>query len=131
MTAPFDLEKTNCKRAPAKIQLMTNEDGPDWHLQEWMAHFGKRQAALVNELGWTKNRAHFVWHSSQRYRRDDVNTIASWLGIKPFELLMSPREALALRRLRQSAAAIVAESEQQPFDDEAGAAQPAGRAPRN
>lgn len=81
----------------------------DWRLREWLAWFGKRQASLVNELGWTKNRAHIVWHSDQPYRRQEVNLIARWLGIKPFELLMTPREAMALRALRQSAQTIVAE----------------------
>ena len=85
------------------------ENWPDWHLQEWMRHFGKRQASLTNELGWTKGRANYIWHSQSPYNRDLVGEISAWLGIKPFELLMSPAEALALRRLRETAAIIVAE----------------------
>jgi hypothetical protein len=83
--------------------------GPDWYLRDWMAHFGKRQAALSNELGWTKGRAHYVWHGNTPYGRDVVNEVAAWLGIEPFELLMPPRDALNLRRLRESAMAIAAE----------------------
>ena len=86
-----------------------------------MQHFGKRQVALVNELGWNKSRAHFVWHNLQPYRRETVNELASWLGIQPFELLMRPPEALALRRLRETAAFIVAEQQV----DYEGPAQPA------
>jgi plasmid maintenance system antidote protein VapI len=82
---------------------------PDWYLQEWMARFDKKQAALINELGWTRNKANKIWHGRQPYRREIVNEIATWLGIKPFEMLMSPREALALRQLRETAALIVAE----------------------
>jgi hypothetical protein len=86
-----------------------DENRPDWYLQEWMAHFGKRQASLTNELGWTKGRANYVWHSRAPYHRELVNEISAWLGVQPFELLMAPREALALRRLRETAALIVAE----------------------
>lgn len=87
---------------------MTDSSDKDWYLQEWLAHFGKRQAALTNELGWNKSRAHFVFHGEQAYRRGDVNEVAKWLGIEPFELLMYPEQALALRRIRETAAVIVA-----------------------
>lgn len=85
-------------------------DTPDWHLQDWLAHFEKRQASLVNELGWDKARANFVYHGKQAYKRDLVNEISSWLGIEPYELLMPPSEALQLRQLRQAAFAIAATS---------------------
>jgi len=55
-----------------------------------------------------KARANYVFHSKQPYRRDLVNEIAKWLGIRPFELLLPPNEAMALRRLRESAAVIMA-----------------------
>ena len=83
-----------------------DEVKPDWYLRDWANHFGKRQASLVSELGWEKSRAHHVWHSKQSYRREDVNAVAEWLGIEPHELLMKPSDALALRRLRQTAAEI-------------------------
>ena len=82
----------------------------DWELQAWMGYFGKRQASLVNELGWEKSKANDVWHGKRPYRRDLVNEIATWLGLEPFELLMIPERAMALRRLRQTAQLIVAES---------------------
>jgi hypothetical protein len=82
----------------------------DWYLRDWMSHFGKRQAALVNELGWDKAKANFVWHSKQGYRRDLVNEVADWLGIRPFELLMPPQEALAFRRFRETAALIAGDA---------------------
>jgi hypothetical protein len=91
------------------------DEAPDWYLKDWLRHFGKRQASLSNELGWTKGRAHYVWHGEHPYRREVVNEIARWLKIEPFELLMPPDRALALRRLRQHAAAIVAE-EAAPFE---------------
>lgn len=84
----------------------------DWHLQEWLEHFGKRQASLVNELGWDKARASFVFNGKQPYRRETVNEVARWLDIEPYELLMPPSEALALRQLRTAAQSIAAS---QPF----------------
>ncbi len=82
---------------------------PDWYLREWLTHLGKRQASLVNELGWDKARANYVWHGRIPYRRDVVNEISKWLGIHPFELLMPPLEAIALRSLRETALAIAAD----------------------
>lgn len=92
------------------------EKARDWYLREWVTYFGKKQAALVNELDWDKSTANFLWHGKQRYRRDHVNEVAAWLGIEPYELLMPPHQALALRRLRETAATIVAESPPRQFE---------------
>ena len=78
----------------------------NWFLQEWLDHFDKRQSSLVNELGWDKSRANFVYHGKQPYRRDLVNEIAAWLQIEPYELLMDPKEAVAIRYLRAAARSI-------------------------
>lgn len=92
---------------------MSTPADPDWHLQEWAKENGKIQADLVSELGMHKNAAHRIWHGRQPYRRDIVNLIAAWLGIRPYELLMPPQEAIALRGLRESAALITAQFEGQ------------------
>ncbi len=81
-----------------------------------MAHFGKIQASLINELGWDKAKASFVWNGRQPYKKSLVNEIAKWLGIRPFELLMTPRDAFALRRLRETALQIAAEEDGATFD---------------
>ena len=81
---------------------------PDWHLQAWMREKGKIQADLVRELGWDKAKASFLWNGKQPYRKDLVNQVAEWLDIEPFELLMPPSEAKALRQLRETALAIAA-----------------------
>lgn len=88
--------------------VVSETELPNWHLQEWLAHFGKRQAALVNELGWDKAKANFIYHGKQHYRRKDVAEVASWLGLQPYEVLMRPADAMALRRLRESAKTIAA-----------------------
>ncbi|WP_242913492.1 hypothetical protein [Brevundimonas pishanensis] len=81
----------------------------DWHISEWMAHAQKRQADLVNELGWTRRKASEVFNGLQPYKRETVNEIAEWLKIEPYELLMPPEEAIQLRHLRQAALAIAAQ----------------------
>lgn len=82
----------------------------DWQLQAWAKHLGKRQGDLVTELDWHKNAAHRIWHGKQPYRKDIVNQLANWLGIEPYELLMRPEDAIALRRLRETAQLIAAEA---------------------
>ncbi len=82
---------------------MEEQPEADWHLQEWAKFRGKKQADLVNDLGWQKNAAFRLWHGHQPYRRDFVNAVARWLEIEPYELLMKPDDALGLRRLRQAA----------------------------
>lgn len=89
---------------------MAVDQNDDWHLKDWMVHFKKRQSSLINELGWDKAKANFYFHSKRPYRREVVNEISRWLGIRPYELLMPPAEALALRRLRESAVVIAAEA---------------------
>lgn len=99
----------NDLRSAARHSLSVSDaTGPDWYLQQWLAHFDKKQAALVNELGWNKGRANHIWHGKQEYKRGLVNEISAWLGIEPYELLMSPEDALQLRALRNSAIAIAA-----------------------
>lgn len=78
----------------------------DWHLQQWMAHAKKRQAHLVSELGWSRRKASEVFTGDQPYKRDTVNELSDWLQIEPFELLLPPEEAIALRQLRSSALRI-------------------------
>lgn len=87
---------------------MTVDEGPNWYLKEWMDHFDKRQSSLVSELGWLKGRASKFYHGQHSYRREIVNELSAWLGIAPYELLMPPGEALAIRRLRETAAEIAA-----------------------
>lgn len=89
-----------------KTQGVTEALEKNWFLQEWMAHFDKRQAALTNELGWNKGRANHIWHGKQPYNRSIVNEVATWLGVEPYELLMPPGKALQLRRFEDAARAI-------------------------
>ena len=78
----------------------------DWFLKEWAAHFDKRQSSLVNELGWNKQKASYLWNGKQPYNRDHIQEISEWLEIEPYELLMSPEQALQIRQFRDAAIAI-------------------------
>jgi hypothetical protein len=86
----------------------------DWYLNEWLAYYGKRQRDIVADLDWNKARVSLMVRGTQPYTRDAVNELASYLNIKPFELLMHPEEAMAIRRLRETAAKI---AEDQPVAD--------------
>mgnify|MGYP007083506598 FL=1 len=77
-----------------------------WHLQEWFAATNHVQNDLVLQLGFHKNTAHKLFHGLQPYRRDYVEQIAAFLNIRPFELLMLPEDAMAVRRLREAVQAV-------------------------
>jgi hypothetical protein len=78
----------------------------DWFIREWSQALGKRQSDFVRDLEWNKSRASLLWNGGQPYTRDIVNEVAAYLKILPFELLMHPNDAMAVRRMRQSAQQI-------------------------
>lgn len=79
----------------------------DWYFKQWLEHLGKKQADVVKALEWNKSKASLMFNDKQRYHRDDVNQIAAYLHIEPFELLLPPERAMALRQYRASAEQIV------------------------
>lgn len=83
---------------------------PDWYLPEWMATLKVKQAALAKECGWNNSTMHGIYHGRTEYYREIVNLIAGKLNIQPYELLMHPDEAMALRRLRETALTIAADN---------------------
>lgn len=78
----------------------------DWFLRDWMAHKHMKQADIARDLGWERGRVSKLYNGVQQYARTDVNALAAWLDIAPFELLMPPKEAMALRTLRETARLI-------------------------
>jgi predicted XRE-type DNA-binding protein len=77
-----------------------------WYLWEWMEQAGKKQADMVRELGWSRAKASDLM-AGQQYNQGHIDELSSWLHVRPFELLLHPAEAMALRRLREDAARIV------------------------
>lgn len=90
----------------------------DWYLSEWLKAVGKKQADMARELEWNKAKVSLTASGKQPYDRDDVNEASAYLNIEPYELLMHPADAMALRRLRQDAARIA--SVQNSDDSQAG-----------
>ena len=96
----IQIASTDAKRGCSHDLNMAVPDMPDWYLREWFATMGLKQRDLVTKLDYQPAAAHALWHSVQRYRRDHIADISALLNIQPYELLMPPEEAMALRRLR-------------------------------
>lgn len=73
----------------------------DWYLKEWIKTLGKRQADIARDLDWNKARVSLMIRGEQQYTRDVVNQLSAYLNLAPYELLMHPDDAMAIRRLRQ------------------------------
>lgn len=84
-------------------------------MREWMDTLQVRQADMMRRTGWSKTTASLLYNCQQDYNPELVRTAAAALNLAPWELLMPPAEAMALRRLRDSALTIAAEERRQ-FD---------------
>ena len=82
----------------------------DWFLRQWLENTDTSQAQLGRLTGWDKRKTSFLVNNKQPYGRQDVNEVAGALHIEPFELLMHPEDAYALRRMRDGAIRIAAET---------------------
>lgn len=87
----------------------------NWYLREWMDYYGLSQAKMIEKTGWSKATASQLYNNVQDYSPKIVNEAALALNVEPFELLMRPERAMALRRFREQALEIV-ESTRQPND---------------
>ena len=83
----------------------------DWYLKQWLSTLDKRQADIVRDLDWNKARVSLTASGKQAYTRDDVNEIADYLNLRPYELLMHPEDAMALRRLRSEMVRLAKQNE--------------------
>lgn len=83
----------------------------DWFLGEWLAYYEKTQVDVVKDLDWNKSKISLMINGQQKYTRAEVNELAEYLSIRPYELLMHPDEAMALRRQREDALRIVERTE--------------------
>lgn len=81
----------------------------DWFFPQWLDTLRLKQARIVELTGWSKGKVSKLYNGEASYNRAIVNEAAWALNIQPYELLMHPEDAMALRRLRQSAITIAAE----------------------
>jgi transcriptional regulator with XRE-family HTH domain len=84
----------------------------NWYLREWMGateEFRGRggQARMCEVTGWSKATMSQLYNNIQDYSPQVVNEAAKALNAAPYELLMKPEQAMAIRRLRQEALVIV------------------------
>lgn len=84
--------------------------GHDWYLPQWMASARITQAALARKLAWSKATMNDIYNGKTAYYREIVNALAAALNIQPYELLMPPEEAMSIRRLRQAAVTLAADT---------------------
>ena len=79
----------------------------NWYLREWMDHLGVKQRDMVERAGWSKATASQLYNGDQDYSPRVVGQASVALNVAPFELLMKPEQAMALRRLRSEALRVV------------------------
>lgn len=84
----------------------------DWYLKEWLATLGTTTAWLEAQTGWTHRIASQLVNRRLRWNRDHLSLAAATLNIAAHELLLHPEDAMAIRRVRESALSIAAESRQ-------------------
>lgn len=82
----------------------------DWYFKEWLQTLQLKQADIVAATDWPKSKVSKLVHGDVPYNRDIVNDAADAMNLRPYELLMHPDDAMALRRMRQSAVQIAAEN---------------------
>lgn len=80
---------------------------PDWFLVEWMRSKRVSQAELGRRTGWSKATVNDIYHGKTSYYREILNIAAKALEIEPYELLMSPEYANALKQQRAASFTIV------------------------
>jgi hypothetical protein len=85
---------------------------PDWYLKEWLHACQKKQADIVRDLDWNKAKVSLMVRCLQPYTRAEVNELAEYLNIRPYELLMHPDDAHAARRLRADLIRLAHENEE-------------------
>lgn len=100
----------NEKNFNANIHTMANYIKNDWFLREWVNALGIRQADLDRQTDWGRRKTSELMNGAQRYNRDSLNEAALALNIQPYEILMHPADAMALRRLRDTALRIAADN---------------------
>lgn len=81
----------------------------DWYFREWLSALHLKQARIVELTGWSKGKVSKLYNGEASYTREIVNELARAIHVRPFELLLHPEDAMAIRRLRESAVTIAAE----------------------
>ena len=65
----------------------------------------------MRDLDWNKAKVSLTASGKQPYTRAEINEIADYLHLRPYELLMHPDDAMRLCRLRDEMVRLAHESE--------------------
>lgn len=88
----------------------------NWYLREWMDMLGVKQSEMIRRTDWSKASMSQLYNSKQDYSPKIVNEAAAALNVEPFELLMKPERAMALRRQREAALVLAHDAGANPLD---------------
>lgn len=83
----------------------------NWYLREWLDACRMTQADLVGKTDYSKAQISLLYNDRQSYTPEIIRDMALALNIAPYELLMHPEDANALRRFRREALQVVHISE--------------------
>lgn len=64
----------------------------------------------MRATGWSRRKASDIVTGEQRYNRDIINDAARALNLNPFELLLHPADAMAMRQLRQGGVSLASDN---------------------
>ena len=81
----------------------------DWYFRDWLLTLRLKQSDVVARTDWPKSKVSKLVNGKVAYTRDIINEAAAALNLRPFELLLHPQEAMALRGFRQTAVIIASQ----------------------
>jgi transcriptional regulator with XRE-family HTH domain len=79
----------------------------NWYLRDWMRTLHVRQADLVEKTDLNTTAVSLLCNDRQDYSPAIIRDVARAMNIAPYELLMHPEDAMALRQLRRNAVQVV------------------------
>ncbi len=74
----------------------------EWQLHAWADALELKPRDLVERTGWSWAKVSLVWNGKQDWKSRDLFEMASALQIEPYELLLPPHEAMALRHIKDA-----------------------------
>jgi hypothetical protein len=85
---------------------MASRPTHDWYLKEWLGSLNVSIAKLESETGWTHRIANQLVNRKTRWNRDHLALATQVLRLRPYELLMHPDDAMAIRKLMADAGPV-------------------------
>jgi hypothetical protein len=96
---------------------MASRPRHDWYFRDWLLTLRLKQSDIVARTDWPKSKVSKLVNGSVAYNREIINEAADAMNLRPFELLLHPEEAMAMRGFRQSAITIASQQRRSSEDD--------------